>query len=267
MPPIEVKSIKKKVNDKNAIVYTNKVAVTNNTNAVNITDEDDNGNRASVADLCKKFDYKPHTITKNGTNNLLLLKAFKTKSPKITENCEISASITTKFVNSKKVNNCVNKKSNSCVSATSITGKKTDSLTSIKCLSNVDVLQSKFEVNNKGDVVENGTDIDREDVGLNSNNEDTDLETQKSNARVNSFASYISTKDFEKVDDKVNGSNSIETNKNDMDNKDNSYLGKILAQNVSKVFVLFIQKRICAAEMSNHKLKNLYSKIDFKGNV
>lgn len=239
LPPIEVKSLKKKVNDRNESVYTNKVTVTNNTNADNTIDEDDNGNRASVADLCKKFDDKPHTITKNGTSNhVSSLKTSKLKSPKTIESREINGSA--KFINSKKINNPVNKKSSGCVSATTINGKKSDSLTSSKCLSNVDVLQSKFEVINKGDVVENGTDIDREDVGLNSNNDDTDLATQKSNARVNSFASYISTKDLDKVDDKVNGSNSIETTKHDMDNKDNSYLGKILAQNVSKLLLFFL---------------------------
>lgn len=239
MPPIEIKSIKKKVNDRNESVFTNKVIVTNSTNSDNATEEDDNGNRASVADLCKKFDDKSQTATKNeASNNLSSLKASKTKSPKTIENCEISASATTKNINSKKVNNGVNKKSSSSVSAITINGKKTDSLTSNKCLSNVDVLQSKFEVINK-DVVENGTNIDREDVGFNSNKEDIDLGNQKSSSRVNSFASYISTKDFEKPDDKVNGSNSNETTKNDMDNKDNTYLGKILAQNVSNLQPLF----------------------------
>lgn len=233
MPPLEVKGLKKKVNDKTDSVYTNCVTYTNNTNTDNTTEEDDNGNRASVADLCKKFDEKPLSITKNGISNNSSLKISKLKSSKVIENGEISSSAITKSTNGKKINSSAIKKSSSGVSTTTISGKKSDSLASSKCLSNIDVLQSKLEVISKGDTVENGTDINREDVGTNSSSDDTDIGTQKANSRVNNFASYISTKDFEKVDDKVNGTNSTETVKNDMDNKDNSYLGKILAQNVS----------------------------------
>lgn len=241
MPPLEVKSLKKKVNEKNDSVYTNSVNYTNNTNTDNTTDEDDNGNRASVADLCKKFDEKPLSITKNGTSNgISSLKTSILKSPKLNENSEINSSAITKSTNGKKINSSAIKKSSSGVSTTTVNGKKSDSLASSKCLSNIDVLQSKLEVINKGDIVENGTDINREDVGTNSSSEDTDIGTQKANSRVNNFASYISTKDFEKVDDKVNGTNSTETVKNDMDNKDNSYLGKILAQNVSNPYIMMI---------------------------
>lgn len=243
LPPIESKSLKKKVNDRNDSVYTNSVSYTNNTNTDNTIDEDDNGNRASVADLCKKFDGKPLKITKNGTSNNSYLssslssKTSKPKPPKIIENGEINSSAApTKLTNGKKINSVV-KKSSSSLPSTTVNGKKTDSLTSTKCQSNIDVFQSKLEVNNDGEIVENGTDTNKEDVGTNSGSEDTNSGSQKSNSRVNNFASYISTKDYEKVDDKVNGSNSTETAKNDMDNKDNSYLGKILAQNVSNMFV------------------------------
>lgn len=239
MPPLEVKSLKKKVNDKNDSVYANNLTHTNSTNTDNTTDEDDNGNRASVADLCKKFDdILPLNITKNGTSNNLSssYKIIKSQTPKSIENGEIiSNSNTTKLLtNGKKINSSAIKKSSSGIIAASVNGKKSDISASNKCLSNIDVLQSKLEVINKGDIVENGIDIDRENVGTNSVGDDVDLGTQKSNSRVNNFASYISTKDFEKVDDKINGSNSTETTKNDMDNKDNSYLGKILAQNVSR---------------------------------
>lgn len=235
LPPIEVKSLKKKVNDRIDSVYTNSVSYTNSTNTDNTTDEDDNGNRASVADLCKKFDEKPVKTTKNGTSNTLSYLSSKTpklKPSKVIENDETSSRATTKLTNGKKINSSVVKKSSNGIYSTTVNGKKSDSLTSSKCQSNVDVLQSKLEVNNEGEILENGTDVNREDVGSNSSNEDT---IQKSNSRVNNFASYISTKDLESVDDKVNGSNSTETSKNDMDNKDNSYLGKILVQNVSNI--------------------------------
>lgn len=234
LPPLEVKSLKKKVNDKNGSVYTNSVAHTNSTNTENTTDEDDNGNRASVADLCKKFDEKPLAITKNGTsNNLSSFKTPKLKTSKVIDNGEISSSANTKFTNSKKINSSAIKKSSNGISPTNFNSKKSDNLSSSKCQSNIDVLQSKLEVINKGDIVENGTDINREDASTNSIGEENDIGTQQNNSRINNFASYISTKDFEKVDDTVNGSNSTETTKNDMDNKDNSYLGKYLAQNVS----------------------------------
>lgn len=212
---------------------------TNSTNTDNTTDEDDNGNRASVADLCKKFDDKPLGKTKNGTtNNLSTCKTPKLKTSKVIENGEISSSANTKFTNVKKNNISANKKSSNSIAATNFTSKKSDNLSSTKCLSNIDVLQSKLEVINKGDIVENGTDVNREDVSTNSAGEDNDTGTQKNNSRVNNFASYISTKDFEKADDTVNGTNSTETAKNDMDNKDNRYLGKYLAQNVSSHYFI-----------------------------
>lgn len=237
-----MKSLKKKVNDRNDSVYTNNsVSHTNITN--NAIDEDDNGNRASVADLCKKFDEKPLKTIKNGTsNNLSYLspsslssKTSKVKSQKMNENGDIHSGAT-KFTNGKKINSSVIKKSSSCSPSTSINGKKSDNLTSAKCQSNVDVLQSKLEVSNEGEILEDCPDNAEEDVVTNSSNEGTNVYggNQKSSSRLNNFASYISTKDYDKVDDKVNGSCSTETAKNDMDNKDNNYLGENITQNVSK---------------------------------
>lgn len=60
LPPIEPKlGPKKKVND--SLNYNNSLGVSPNPTNDNmkISDEDDNGNRASVADLRKKFDEKP----------------------------------------------------------------------------------------------------------------------------------------------------------------------------------------------------------------
>lgn len=254
LPPLEVKSLKKKVNDKNGSVYTNSVIHTNSTNTDKTTDEDDNGNRASVADLCKKFDDKQLIVIKNGPSNLLSsYKPPKLKTSKVTASGENYLSASTKLTNGKKINSAI-KKSSSGISTASVNGKKSDSLSSSKCLSNIDVLQSKLEVINKGNIVENGTDIDREDVGTNTVGEDTDTGTQKNNSRVNNFASYISTKDFEKVDDKVNGSNSTETSKNDMDNKENSYLGKILAQNVSSFHFSLLFLRVKGCNLQVHFL-------------
>lgn len=225
MPPIEAKASKKKVNDRNDGVYTNSVLYANNTNTDNVSDEDDNGNRASVADLCKKFDDKPLKAIKNGTtalSNKTLEGKFKKR-----ENTELNNPV--KLTNGKKVNGV--KKSSSSTSAS----KKADSLTATKCQSNTDVLQSnsKLEVNDEGPV-ENGTELNRDEVTTDDLVNNT---PSRSNSRVNNFASYISTKDFQKGDEKPDGNvddpDSKENSKNDMDNKD-SYVGKIIQPNVSK---------------------------------
>ncbi|XP_074040331.1 ubiquitin specific protease 2 isoform X2 [Leptinotarsa decemlineata] len=80
---------------------------------------------------------------------------------------------------------------------------------------------SKLEVNEEPNF-ENGTEINREKV----NTDEVDSISTRSNSRVNNFASYIPTKDYQKGDENKSDSSS----KNDMDNKD-SYIGKILQQN------------------------------------
>lgn len=214
MPPLEAKTTnKKKVNDRGDAVFstTNSVLNSNNTNNTdNLTDEDDNGNRTSVADLCKKFDDKPLRIMKNGTS------ANKTAEAKLKKSEEAAAS---KLANGKAK---PAKKTSSSVSA----GKKADSLTSGKCQSNTDVLQSisKLEVNEDSDL-KNGSDVEKDKEEVSNGT------PSRSGSRVNNFASYISTKDYQKGDD-----NKGDNAKNDMDSKDN-YIGKVI-QNVSRNFPL-----------------------------
>nr|XP_023013521.1 uncharacterized protein LOC111503460 [Leptinotarsa decemlineata] len=210
LPPIEAKASKKKVNERVDAIYTNSLSFSNNTNANNLSDEDDNGNRASVADLCKKFDEKPLKIMKSGTYDL----ANKTTDIK----SRPSDPTNVKLTNGKSKVNGVKKSTNGVSNS-----RKNDGMTSGKCQSNTDVLQtnSKLEVNEEPNF-ENGTEINREKV----NTDEVDSISTRSNSRVNNFASYIPTKDYQKGDESKSDSSS----KNDMDNKD-SYIGKILQQN------------------------------------
>ncbi|XP_074040330.1 ubiquitin specific protease 2 isoform X1 [Leptinotarsa decemlineata] len=210
LPPIEAKASKKKVNERVDAIYTNSLSFSNNTNANNLSDEDDNGNRASVADLCKKFDEKPLKIMKSGTYDL----ANKTTDIK----SRPSDPTNVKLTNGKSKVNGVKKSTNGVSNS-----RKNDGMTSGKCQSNTDVLQtnSKLEVNEEPNF-ENGTEINREKV----NTDEVDSISTRSNSRVNNFASYIPTKDYQKGDENKSDSSS----KNDMDNKD-SYIGKILQQN------------------------------------
>lgn len=219
MPPLEAKTNnKKKVNDRGDTVFstTNSVLNSNNTNNTdNLSDEDDNGNRASVADLCKKFDEKPLKTVKNGTS------ANKTAESKLKKHDEPSNA---KLTNGKAK---LAKKTSNSVSA----GKKIDNLTSGKCQSNTDVLQSnsKLEVNEEPDL-KNGSDVKGEEE-----HDEINGTSSRSSSRVNNFASYISTKDYQKGDESKGDSLNLKDNaKNDMDNKDN-YTGKTL-QNVSTSF-------------------------------
>ncbi|KAJ8917365.1 hypothetical protein NQ315_002389 [Exocentrus adspersus] len=181
LPPVEAKTInKKKVTDRGDAVFstTNSVLNSNNTNNTdNLTDEDDNGNRASVADLCKKFDEKtPKIVVKNG-----LTPAARTAE-----------------------------------------GKS----------------NSKLEVNEETDV-KNGSDVEREK----ERDDIANGTSSRNGSRVNNFASYISTKDYQKGDE-TKGDCLKENAKNDMDGKDN-YTGKII-QNVN-YFIVFVWSLLLAS--------------------
>lgn len=201
LPPIEAKGTKKKVNDRVESIFTNSVAYSNNTNTDNLTDEDDNGNRASVADLCKKFDDKHSRIVKNG----LHLASAANKPSDLTNG-------KTKRVDVKK--------SSSVASVT----KKTDNFNN-KCHNNTDVLQSnsKLEVN-EDTAIRNGSEVDRDD-GLDDTSDS--IAPSKNNSRVNNFSSYItvSTKDFQRGDETQ--TDGKDYSKNDMDNKEN-FLSKMI---------------------------------------
>ncbi|CAG9814816.1 unnamed protein product [Phaedon cochleariae] len=130
LPPIESKTTKKKVTDRVESVYANNsVSHPNNTNTdSNSNDEDYNGNRESVANLCKKFDER---LSKSPENNKIIIDVkFKaSESP-----------VGVKVSNGKAV-----KKSSNTVSTS-------------KHKSN-----SKLEVNGEGNHA-NGTEIDREEL-------------------------------------------------------------------------------------------------------
>lgn len=210
--------MKKKVTDQADGIYTNSV-YSNNTND-NLTEEDDNGNRASVADLCKKFDDKPIVTMRNGHSNLYSRNTeVKLKVPQ--------TDVTSKLTNGKaKVNGFRKSPSSSVVTAV----KKSD-VSTAKCQSNADVLQSNSKLDVREDSpVKNGTAVEKEEVIENENI--SNGEAVKSSSRVNNFASYISTKDYQKGDDKSE-ENSKETCKNDMDTKENN-LGTVMKQNVSR---------------------------------
>lgn len=239
MPPLEAKtSNKKKVNDRGDAVFstTNSVLNSNNTNNTdNLTDEDDNGNRASVADLCKKFDEKPPRTVKNGTS------ANKTAESKLKKHDDTNNA---KLTNGKAK---IAKKTSNSVSA----GKKLDNSTSGKCQSNTDVLQSnsKLDVNEEADL-KNGSDVERD-----KEQDEINGTPSKSSSRVNNFASYISTKDYQKGDESKGDCLSLNENaKNDMDNKDN-YVGKII-QNVSSSFYVFNLYLIGCAFANSKQKKN-----------
>ncbi|CAG9832106.1 unnamed protein product [Diabrotica balteata] len=206
LPPLEVKSTKKKVNDRVDSIYTNSVAYSNNTNTDNLTDEDDNGNRTSVADLCKRFDDKLSRTVKNGTSLANKTSEVKSKISELTNGVK-PLSGKSKTANVKKST------SNGSVA------KKNDA-SSIKCQNNIDVLQSnsKLEVNEDSDL-KNGTDVEREEVSEEATGNHS---LSKNGSRVNNFSSYISisTKDFQRGDENQSDQ------KNEMDTKE--YIGKII---------------------------------------
>lgn len=190
------------------------MAYSNNTNTDNLTDEDNNGNRASVADLCKKFDDKHSRIVKNGLHLA-------------------SAAIKPSDLTNGKTKRVDVKKSSSVASVT----KKTDNFNN-KCHNNTDVLQSnsKLEVN-EDTAIRNGSEVDRDD-GLDDTSDS--IAPSKNNSRVNNFSSYItvSTKDFQRGDETQ--TDGKDYSKNDMDNKEN-FLSKMIQTSVSIFFCLFFE--------------------------
>ncbi|CAH2002099.1 unnamed protein product [Acanthoscelides obtectus] len=216
LPPLEAKTSKKKVTDRTDSVYTNSV-YSNNTNITdNSNDEDDNGNRASVADLCKKFDDKPLKL-RNGTSHL----SNKTIEGKLKQH----ETTDTKLTNGKCKTNSVKKSSNGLSSV-----KKSDTTSVEKCQNNTDILQSnsKLDVNDEENI-KNGPEVDRDDL-RDEITESSDTTPPRSNSRVNNFASYIPSKDFQKGDETSGEPDTTDDSKNYMDNKE-SYVEKILPQN------------------------------------
>ncbi|XP_056641326.1 ubiquitin carboxyl-terminal hydrolase 2-like isoform X1 [Diorhabda sublineata] len=214
LPPLELKASKKKVNDRLEGIYTNSVAYSNNTNTDNLTDEDDNGNRASVADLCKKFDDKLSRTVKNGTNLANKTPEVKSKISELTNGVK-PLSTKAKSISVKKSSNNVS------------TTKKNDISSNNKCQNNPDVLQSnsKLEVNEEAEL-KNGSEVDRNGVTEETRSGHS---LSKNNSRVNNFSSYISisTKDFQRGDDTQQEQKDI--SKNDMDNKE--YISKVIQTN------------------------------------
>ncbi|CAG9861640.1 unnamed protein product [Phyllotreta striolata] len=210
LPPLEAKGTKKKVNGKSDSAYTNSVAYANNTNTDNSTDEDDtNGNRASVADLCKKFDKPtaPAQHVKNGTNGSANRQPETRSKPVEATNGARARSEARRSSSNASVN------------------KKSDSFNT-KSQNNTDVLQSnsKLEVNEEA-VIRNGSEIDREDAVV---DDSSDLIAP---SRINNYSSYVSVsaKDFQKGDDIESIQTDAKGNpaKNDMDNKEN-YISKMI---------------------------------------
>nr|CAI5844902.1 unnamed protein product [Callosobruchus analis] len=214
LPPLEAKTSKKKVTDRADGVCTNSV-YSNSTNITdNLNDEDDNGNRASVADLCKKFDEKPLKL-KNGTSHL------SNKTTEGSQKQHETPETNTKFVNGTTKTNSVIKSSNGLSGV-----KKSDVPSITKCQNNSDILQSnsKLDVNDE-EHVKNGPEVDRDDL-----RESADNTPSRSNSRVNNFASYIPSKDFQKGDETSGEPDTTDDSKHYMDNKE-SYVEKILQQN------------------------------------
>nr|CAH7749099.1 unnamed protein product [Callosobruchus chinensis] len=83
---------------------------------------------------------------------------------------------------------------------------------------------SKLDVNDE-EHMKNGPEVDRDDL-----REPSDNTPSKSNSRVNNFASYIPSKDFQKGDETSGDPDTTDDSKNYMDNKE-SYVEKILQQN------------------------------------
>ncbi|XP_018565399.1 ubiquitin carboxyl-terminal hydrolase 2 isoform X2 [Anoplophora glabripennis] len=86
---------------------------------------------------------------------------------------------------------------------------------------------TKLEVNEE-DCLKNGSDVKGDEDG-----EEVNGTPSRSSSRVNNFASYIPTKDYQKGDESKGDGLSLKENaKNDMDNKDN-YAGKILQNDLA----------------------------------
>ncbi|KAJ8984027.1 hypothetical protein NQ317_012251 [Molorchus minor] len=156
-----------------------------------------------------------------GTNSVL--NSNNTNNDTLTEEDDNENSAAAKLTNGKSKTNGVKKLSGSASS-----GKKNESSPVGKCQSNSDVLQSNSKLEVNDETLKNGVDVKNGESDEILNNTPS-----KSSSRVNKFASYISTKDYENGDDiKNDGLNAKENAKNDMDNKDN-YLGKIIQNDLT----------------------------------
>ncbi|CAH2010909.1 unnamed protein product [Acanthoscelides obtectus] len=87
---------------------------------------------------------------------------------------------------------------------------------------------SKLDVNDEENI-KNGPEVDRDDL-RDEITESSDTTPPRSNSRVNNFASYIPSKDFQKGDETSGEPDTTDDSKNYMDNKE-SYVEKILPQN------------------------------------
>ncbi|KYB27033.1 hypothetical protein TcasGA2_TC033362, partial [Tribolium castaneum] len=183
LPPIETTKLAKKkvINDSlnyNNSVLSNSNTPTNNDNNMTKVEEDDNGNRASVADLRKRFDEKNTKTTKSP-----LVKDLEETSFKIAENR--FKKFDSKVKTLKKNNDGGPKSSGRQLDVTSQTS-------SSDCIINV----SKLDVNETA-AVKNG---------IRTHEDDGDCNEVRKTTRVNNFASYIPAKDYQKNgDDSLNG--------------------------------------------------------------
>ncbi|XP_044260745.1 ubiquitin carboxyl-terminal hydrolase 21 isoform X1 [Tribolium madens] len=178
LPPIETKLAKKKVNN-DSLNYNNSVLSISNptTNDNNMTtkveEDDDNGNRASVADLKKRFDEKSQKVVKSP-----LVKDLEESSFKMSENR--FKKFDSKVKNSKKIE-----------------GKSSVRQSEVTCqTSNSDCVISKLDVNETATVKN----------GIRTQEDDVDCGEVRKTTRVNNFASFIPAKDYQKNgDDCLNG--------------------------------------------------------------
>lgn len=225
----------------------------NNTNNDNMTiDEDDNGNRASVADLCKKFESPPKEIIaiSNGSSSVSNrtkksvdhLDSGHIKPSSLKRNLK-----STEFGQNGVVSNGALKQNgySNLTSKTSDVIGTTDDGHLSKCaiINNLEV-NSKFDVEKEqkeNEIDKNGTcELKGGDTGTSLNNDNS---TIRITSRINNFASYIPVKEDKKNDvdikdkeepiQQLNGSNNKdECSENGLDN-----LGKNMQRNVS--FFLF----------------------------
>jgi ubiquitin C-terminal hydrolase len=174
LPPIEPKTAKKKVND--SLNYNNSIGVpsTNTTNDnMKTGEEDDNGNRASVADLRRRFGEKT-------------ARAARTPPIEIEGATRIADNLfkvqDTKTAKKAKTNDGGDAKSS---------GRQTDATSQT---SNSDrSAVSKLDVNESATISRNG-------VGT---RDDDDCAEVRKTTRVNNFASYIPSKDYQQKGDNV----------------------------------------------------------------
>ncbi|RZC42441.1 ubiquitin carboxyl-terminal hydrolase 4 [Asbolus verrucosus] len=193
LPPIEPKAIKKKVND--SLNYNNSIGVSNsNTTNDNMKPaEDDNGNRASVADLRRKFDEKAGKAARAQPALEIEGAAVKISENRFKKQDSLEATLKNggpkKGV--KKIKTTNDEKSSGRAS------KPIDDQTTCQT-SDSDGVVSKLDVNDST-IVKNG-------VG--GHDDDDCGEVRKGASRVNNFASYIPSKDYQQrgdCEDPANG--------------------------------------------------------------